>query len=69
VSVRLSEILKRPLHSQVSRNGALPKGPQLYDQNVPAVYTFDEAQHFRLGPSVYEGNARPWVRPVQPTDK
>jgi hydroxymethylglutaryl-CoA lyase len=68
-SVRLSDILKRPLHSQVSRNGALPKGAKLYDQNVPAVYTFDEAQHFRLGPSVYEGNARPWVRPVTPTDK
>lgn len=62
-SVRLSEILQRPLHSQVSRNGALPGAGRLYDPEVPVVYTFAEAQHFRLGPSVYEGNARPWKRP------
>ncbi len=61
-SVRLSEILRRPLHSQVARNGPLPLAGKLYDPDVPVVYTFDEAQHFRLGPSVYEGNARPWVR-------
>ena len=61
-SARLSEILGRPLHSQVARNGPLPLADKLYDPDVPVVYTFDEAQHFRLGPSVYEGNARPWVR-------
>ena len=61
-SVRLSEILKRPLHSQVTFNGGLPSGDQLYDVDMPVVYTFAEAQHFRLGPKVYEGNARPWIR-------
>lgn len=62
VSARLSQILQRPLHSQVAINGSLPKAHQLYDPAVPVVYTFEEAQHFRLGPSVYEGNARPWVK-------
>jgi hydroxymethylglutaryl-CoA lyase len=61
-SVRLSEILQRPLHSQVTFNGGLPSGDKLYDVDMPVVYTFDEAQHFRLGPTVYEGNARPWIR-------
>ncbi len=68
-SVRLSEILQRPLHSQVARNGALPKGSSLYDRDVPVVYTFEEAQHFRLGASVYEGNARPWVKSAPATGK
>jgi hydroxymethylglutaryl-CoA lyase len=61
-SARLSEILGRPLHSHVARNGALPAQNELYDRDMPVVFTFDEAQHFRLGPSVYEGNQRPWVR-------
>lgn len=61
-SVKLSEILRRPLHSQVAHNGPLPTEGKLYDTEVPAVYTFEEAQHFRLGAKVYEGNPRPWVR-------
>ena len=61
-SHRLSEILKRPLHSQVAFNGPLPQDETLYDEDVPVVYTFQEAQHFRLGASVYEGNARPWLK-------
>lgn len=64
-SMRLSEILGRPLHSQVAHNGPLPAGERLYDPDVPAIYTFAEAQHFRRGPSVYEGNPRPWIK--QPT--
>ena len=62
-SVRLSEILGRPLHSQVARNGPFPDASRLYDPDVPAVFTFAQAQHFRLGPSVYAGNASPWKRP------
>jgi hydroxymethylglutaryl-CoA lyase len=65
VSARLSEILGRPLHSQVALNGGLPKGDKIYSEEVPAVFTFKEAQHFRLGPSVYEGNARPWLKKLQ----
>jgi hydroxymethylglutaryl-CoA lyase len=61
-SALLSSILGRSLHSQVAFNGGLPSGDQLYDTNMPVVYTFKEAQHFRLGASVYEGNARPWIK-------
>jgi hydroxymethylglutaryl-CoA lyase len=66
-STRLSEILGRPLHSQVAINGGLPKGDRLYSEDVPAVFTFKEAQHFRLGPSVYEGNPKPWLKKLQKT--
>jgi hydroxymethylglutaryl-CoA lyase len=65
VSARLSAILGRPLHSQVAMNGGLPSGDTLYDEDVPAVFTFREAQHFRLGPSVYEGNPKPWLKKDQ----
>ncbi len=66
-SARLSEILGRPLHSQVALNGGLPKGDRLYSEDVPAVFTFQEAQHFRLGPKVYEGNVKPWLKKLQKT--
>ena len=61
-SALLSSILGRSLHSQVAFNGGLPSKDQLYDIDMPVVYTFQEAQHFRLGASVYEGNARPWLK-------
>jgi hydroxymethylglutaryl-CoA lyase len=64
-SHRLSEILGRPLHSQVSFNGPLPGQDSLYSEDVPVVFTFEEAQHFRLGSSVYEGNARPWIKEIK----
>lgn len=59
-SVRLEEMLGRPLSSQVARNGPLPGGESLYDPEMPVIYTLKEAQHFRLGSSVYQGNAAPW---------
>jgi len=58
----LEDILQRPLDGRVAKNGALPSPAALYDEDMPAVYTLDEAQHFRKGPAVYEGNARPWLR-------
>lgn len=65
-SHRLAAILKRPLHSQVALNGQMPKGERLFAESVPVVYTFHEAQHFRLGPGVYEGNPTPWIRKPAP---
>ena len=58
----LEDIVQRPLDGRVTKNGALPSASALYDEDMPAVYTLDEAQHFRKGPGVYEGNPRPWVR-------
>jgi hydroxymethylglutaryl-CoA lyase len=58
----LEDIVQRPLDGRVAKNGALPSASALYDEDMPAVYTLDEAQHFRKGPGVYEGNPRPWMR-------
>jgi hydroxymethylglutaryl-CoA lyase len=58
----LEGILERPLDGRVTRNGPLPSPEALYDEDMPAIYTFEQAQHFRKGPGVYEGNPRPWVR-------
>ena len=58
----LEEIVGRPLDGRVARNGALPSSGALYDEDMPVVYTLEEAQHFRKGAAVYEGNARPWLR-------
>ncbi len=59
---RLASILGRTLHSQVALNGGFPRPGTFYPMDVPAVYTFKEAQHFRLGASVYEGNPTPWIK-------
>ena len=58
----LEDILRRPLDGRVAKNGALPAPGALYDEDIPAIYTFEQAQHFRKGPAVYEGNPRPWLR-------
>jgi hydroxymethylglutaryl-CoA lyase len=36
-----------------------------YDPNAPFVETFEEARHFKLGPSVYEGGIYPWREPIR----
>jgi hydroxymethylglutaryl-CoA lyase len=58
----LEEIVGRPLDGRVAKNGPFPSGSTLYDEDMPAVFTLDEAQHFRKGCSVYAGNPRPWIR-------
>lgn len=59
----LDEVLGRTTMGHVSKNGPLPRGADLYDPNLPAVETFDEARHFLLGESVASGR-RPWREPV-----
>jgi hydroxymethylglutaryl-CoA lyase len=55
-----SEIIGHPLDGHVSRSGPFPMGAHLYPASVPAVETAEQAQHFRLGPSVYAGQPTPW---------
>jgi hydroxymethylglutaryl-CoA lyase len=55
-----SEIIGRPLDGHVSKAGPFPLGQKLYPTTVPAIETADQAQHFRLGPSVYAGQPTPW---------
>jgi hydroxymethylglutaryl-CoA lyase len=53
------EIIGRPLYGRVSRAGPLPFGDRLYPLDMPLIETEEEAQHFRLGKSAYEGARRP----------
>lgn len=61
----LEKMLGRQTMGHVSKAGPCPVGPtELYDPNMPLVETFEQARHFRLGPKVYEGGARPWREPI-----
>ena len=61
----LEEMLGRPTFGHVSKAGPCPVRPKdWYDPNMPFVETFEEARHFRLGPSVYENGKRPWKEPI-----
>jgi len=58
--VLLEEILGHPTDTHVGRTGPRPRGERLYAMDMPFIETFDEAQHFRKGPSVYQGAPSPW---------
>jgi hydroxymethylglutaryl-CoA lyase len=53
-------IIGRPLYGHVSNAGPLPYGRHLYPVAMPRVETAEQAQHYRLGPAVYEGMPCPW---------
>jgi hydroxymethylglutaryl-CoA lyase len=55
------EVIGRPLYGRVSMAGPLPFGERLYPTDMPLIETEAQAQHFRLGPSTYEGGRRPWL--------
>ncbi len=55
-----AEIVQRDLDGHVSKAGPLPDGEHLYDLAMPVVESHHEAQHFRLGRSVYAGQRQPW---------
>ncbi len=58
------EVVGHELWSKVTAAGPRPEGADLYPMDMPFIETFEEAQHFRLGPSVYEGALSPWREPV-----
>lgn len=60
VAVLAEQIIGRPLDGRVSKAGPFPRREHLYPTSVPVVETHEQAQHFRLGPSVYEGQPRQW---------
>jgi hydroxymethylglutaryl-CoA lyase len=68
-AAKLAEkILGHPLNGHVSKAGPMPYGDDLYPEDLPRIETLDQAQHFRLGPSVYEGMPSPWNRPIAMTE-
>lgn len=58
------EVVGHPLWSKVTAAGPRPQGQQVYPMDMPFVETFQQAQHFRLGASVYKGALSPWREPV-----
>jgi len=61
------EVVGHELWSKVTAAGPRPTGRDVYPMDMPFVETFEQAQHFRLGPSVYEGALSPWRQPVRST--
>lgn len=59
------EVVGHELWSKVTAAGPRPTGRDVYPMDMPFVETFEQAQHFRLGPSVYEGALSPWRQPVR----
>lgn len=59
------EIVGHPLYGHVSKAGPRPEGSALYAMDMPFIETLSEAQHFRLGPSVYEGAMSPWATAIE----
>lgn len=54
------EVVGHRLFGHVSKAGGPPTGSALYPMDLPFIETLDEAQHFRIGPSAYEGCMSPW---------
>lgn len=64
VVLMAEHIIGRDLYGHVSKAGPRPRGDQLFPMDMPFVETAEEAQHFRLGPGVYEGALSPWRQPI-----
>jgi len=64
-SVLAAEVVGHPLWGRVSAAGPRPAGNAVYAMDMPFIETFEQAQHFRLGPSVYAGAPSPWTAPIR----
>lgn len=58
------DVVGHRLYGHVSRAGGRPGPDQLYPMDMPFVETLEQAQHFRLGPTVYAGAPSPWKDPI-----
>ena len=54
------EVVGHELYGKVAKAGPRPRGGDLYAMDMPLIESVREAQHFRLGPSVYAGCPSPW---------
>jgi hydroxymethylglutaryl-CoA lyase len=61
----LESVVGRELYGHVSKAGPRPKKhEQLYNIDMPFVETLDQAKHFKVGPSAYEGGIYPYQTPI-----
>lgn len=58
------EVVGHELYGKVAKAGPRPCGERLYPMDMPFVESIAEAQHFRLGPSVYADASSPYKRPI-----
>ncbi len=58
------QVVGHALYGHVSKAGPRPRGARLFPMDLPFIETEQEAQHFRLGPSVHEGARSPWREPI-----
>jgi hydroxymethylglutaryl-CoA lyase len=59
------EVVGHPLWGHVSKAGPRPRDRRdLFPMDLPFIETEQQAQHFRLGPSSYEGARSPWAFPI-----
>lgn len=59
-STWLAGVVGRQLHSRVALAGAFPSADRLYPVDLPLIETYEEAQHFRVGPRAYAQSRAPW---------
>jgi hydroxymethylglutaryl-CoA lyase len=61
----LESVVGRELYGHVSKAGPRPKKhEQLYNIDMPFVETLEQAKHFKVGPSAYEGGNYPYQSPI-----
>lgn len=58
-------VVGHSLWGHVSKAGARPRGDRLFPMDLPFIETEEQAQHFRLGPSAYQGALSPWTHPIE----
>jgi len=58
------EVVGHELYGHVSKAGPRPDADHLYPMDMPFVETIEQAQHFRLGPSTYDGCPSPYKTPI-----
>ena len=59
------KVMGRELYGHVSKAGPRPKSlSSLYNIDMPFVETMDQARHFKVGPSAYEGGIYPYREPI-----
>ncbi|MCH7713712.1 MAG: citramalate synthase [Chloroflexi bacterium] len=59
------KIMGRELYGHVSKAGPRPKSlSSLYNIDMPFVETTEQAKHFKVGPSAYEGGLYPYREPI-----
>ncbi|PKB64585.1 MAG: citramalate synthase [SAR202 cluster bacterium Io17-Chloro-G2] len=59
------KVMGRELYGHVSKAGPRPKSvSSLYNIDMPFVETLEQAKHFKVGPSAYEGGIYPYREPI-----